>query len=67
MGDSDSAYLFLGFNAAGECPAMELVVCADPAAAVTRARRWLTSHRTCIRAEVWKDDVLLEEILPGQG
>ena len=69
MGDSatDGAYLFLGFNAAGECPAMELIVCADPASAIARARHWLASHLTCIRVQVWKDDVLLEEIPPGRG
>lgn len=65
MGDaaSDSAYVFLGFNAAGGCPAMELVACADAGEAIARARRWLASHRTCVRAQVWKDDVLLADVL----
>ena len=58
----DSAYVFLALTAAGECPAMELMVCADADEAVARARRWLASHRTCVRAQVWKDDVLLAEV-----
>jgi hypothetical protein len=65
MGDavSDSAYVFLGLNAAGECPAMELMVCAGADEAIARARRWLASHGTCVRAQVWKDDALLAEVL----
>jgi hypothetical protein len=65
MGDAaaDGAYVFLGFNAAGGCPAMELVACADAGEAIARARVWLTSHRTCVRAQVWKDDVLLADVL----
>jgi hypothetical protein len=60
---SDSAYVFLGINAAGGCPAMELVACADADEAIARARQWLASHRTCVRAQVWKDDVLLADVL----
>jgi hypothetical protein len=63
MGDSDSAYVFLAITAAGDCPAMELVVCADPNDAVARARQWLASHRTCVRAQIWKDDRLLAEVV----
>jgi hypothetical protein len=65
MGDtaSDSAYVFLGITAAGDCPAMELVVCANPDDAVVRARSWLASHRTCVRAQIWKDDVLLADVI----
>lgn len=59
---SDSAYVFLGFNAGGGCPALELVACADSREAVDRARRWLASHWTCIRVQVWKDDALLAEV-----
>ena len=61
---SDSAYVFLGFDATGACPALELVPCADADEAIARARRWLTSHRSCVRAQVWKDDVLLADVLP---
>ena len=66
MGDAaaDGDYVFLGFNAEGGCPAMELVACSDAGDAVARARRWLASHRTCVRAQVWKDDVLLADVLP---
>jgi len=64
---SDGAYVFLGFNAAGGCPAMELAVCADAGEAVLRARRWLAAHLTCVRAQVWKDDVLVAEVLGQQG
>jgi hypothetical protein len=60
---SDNAYVFLGITAAGECPAMELMVCASPDDAVARARLWLASHRTCVRAQVWKDDVLLADVI----
>ena len=65
MGDaaSDSAYVFLGLNAAGERTAMELMACADADVAIARARLWLASHGTCVRAQVWKDDVLLAEVL----
>ncbi len=62
---SDSAYVFLGFDANGGCPALELVPCADADDAIARAHRWLTSHSTCVRAQVWKDDVLLADVLPG--
>ena len=64
MGDSvsDSAYVFLGITAAGDCPAMELMTCADPDEAVVRARLWLASHSTCVRAQIWKDDVLLADV-----
>jgi hypothetical protein len=67
MGDvaSDGAYVFLAFNAAGGCPAMELVVCADPGEAIARARQWLASHRTCVRAQVWQGDILLADVLAG--
>ena len=60
---SDSAYVFLGFNATGGCPAMELIACADAAEATARARHWLASHRTCVRVQVWKDDVLVADVL----
>ena len=63
MGDTESAFLFLGINAAGQCPAMEMVVCADPDDAVARARQWLAAHRTCVRAQVWQDDVLLADVM----
>ena len=65
MGDitSDSAYLFLGINAAGQSPAMEMVVCAGLDDAVARARLWLAAHRTCVRAQVWKDDLLVAELI----
>ena len=65
MGDAvtDSAYVFLGFNAAGACPAMELVACADAGEAIDRARQWLVSHRSCVRAQIWKDDVLLADVM----
>jgi hypothetical protein len=65
MGDaaSDSAYVFLGLTAAGDCPAMELMVCADANEAIARARQWLASHRTCVSAQVWRDDVLLADVL----
>jgi len=65
MGDpaSDSAYVFLGITASGDCPAMELMACASPDEAVARARQWLASHRSCIRAQIWKDDMLLAEVI----
>lgn len=64
MGDtvSDSAYVFLGITAAGDCPAMELMACASADEAITRARQWLGSHLTCVRAQIWKDDVLLADV-----
>jgi hypothetical protein len=42
---------------------MELVVCASPDDAVARARLWLASHRTCVRAQIWKDDLLLADVI----
>jgi hypothetical protein len=65
MGDaaSDGAYVFLGFNTAGGRPAMEMAVYADAGEAIERARQWLASHRSCVRAQVWKDDVLLADVL----
>lgn len=64
MGDtvSDSAYVFLGITAAGDCPAMELMVCADADDAIARARQWLASRLTCVRAQIWKDDILLADV-----
>jgi len=62
MGDTDSAYVFLGLTAAGECPALELMVCASPDEAFARARLWLGSHRSCVRAQIWRDDQLLAEV-----
>jgi hypothetical protein len=60
---SDSAYVFIGITAAGQCPAMELVVCAGLDEAIARARQWLASHKTCVRAQVWRDDVLVADVL----
>jgi hypothetical protein len=60
---SDGDYVFLGFNAAGACPAMELVACADAGEAIDRARQWLASHRSCVRAQIWKDDTLLADVM----
>ncbi|HEY4029266.1 MAG TPA: hypothetical protein VGM25_02900 [Caulobacteraceae bacterium] len=59
---SDSAYVFLGITAAGDCPAMELMPCIDADEAVARARHWLAAHKSCVRAQIWKDDVLLAEV-----
>jgi hypothetical protein len=46
---------------------MDLVVCMDQDHAMARARSWLAAHRTCVRAQVWKDDVLLADVLPDRA
>jgi len=60
---SESAYVFIGITAAGQSPAMELVVCAGLDDAIARARDWLATHRTCVRVQVWRDDVLMADVL----
>jgi hypothetical protein len=59
---TDDHYTLLGVRPDGAVPVVDLVVAANHAAMLKRARSFLEEHASCARVEVWLDGRLVREI-----
>lgn len=64
-GIDDNFYTFVAIRDDDSRPIVELRPCPNDAEALRLAAIWLDEHRSCVRAEIWRDAELIGNVAAG--